>query len=157
MAFVKLKVNFKEHKWNVKMTKDTTVCQLQYKLRQLAKIQPAEALFLFFEYDGLLGMKEVTHAQSKLLTDIQYEHKQDILIVNVLQENAFGAWSKMFVKARIEQRKSLFCAVVTWSYYGLYHYDEVSIHNNINEATEHLLKIRCNGCLSLESDEKIST
>jgi len=63
------------------------------------------------------------------------------------------AWSKGFIKAKIQEKQGLFVAVITWSYYGIYYFDEISIHKSLNEATEHLLKVRCDGKLSLEKDE----
>ena len=57
------------------------------------------------------------------------------------------AWSRMFIKAKIIKKKTLFCAIITYSYYGLYHYDDMSIHDSIEEAKAHLLAVRCDGHL----------
>jgi hypothetical protein len=146
MSHIKIVVTFEKREFKIKVTRDTTVGMLMIKIRKFLKLRPEQGLFLFwprrFRSDAL-------YPASKLLCEIQSDPAQ-VLQCNLLRENCFGTLSKMFVKARIEERSGLFCAVITWSYYGLYHYDEVSIHSNINEATEHLLKIRCNGCLSLE-------
>ena len=64
------------------------------------------------------------------------------------------ALNRMFVKARIEERSGIYVAVITYSFYGVYHYDEVSVHDNLNDATEHLLKQRCNGSLTLAQPKK---
>ena len=63
-------------------------------------------------------------------------------------------WTRSFCKARIEERKGIYVAIITYSYLGLYHFDEVSVHDNLNEATEYMLKERCNGCLSLVQPKK---
>ena len=133
-----------------------TVACLQIKLRKYLKIHPAGAMFLFFKQPKYLlgiktGYKEVLYPNGMLLSDIPGRP----LLCSVLKENCFGAWSKGFVKAKIMQKKSLFVACITWSYYGLYHYDEMSVHESLIEAQEHLLKLRCDGKLILE-DNNIS-
>ena len=143
-------MNFESRQFKIKVTRETTIGMLMIKIRKFLKLKPEEACFLFWPRRF---RSSVMYPGSKLLSDIQTEPLQT-LQCNLLRENTFGALSKMFVKARIEQRQGLFCAVITFSYYGLYHYDEVSIHNTLQEATEHLLKIRCNGCLSLETEKK---
>lgn len=140
--------------------RETTVYHLIFKLRIFIKIKPQESIFCFFQYPGLttkaLGSgwkKEKSYVGDKLLMDIQLDLNMEILECKVVLESTFGALSRMFVKARIEQRQSVFCVIITWSYYGLYHYDELSVHNSLHDATEHLLTVRCNGCLSLARNE----
>ena len=146
MSHIKVVVNFDGREFKVKVVRDTTIGMLMIKIRKFLKLRPEDGVFLFWPRRF---RSDVLYPTSKLLSDIQSDPGQ-VLQCNLLRESVFGTLSKMFVKARIEERGGLFCAVITWSYYGLYHYDEVSIHSSIHEATEHLLKIRCNGCLSLE-------
>lgn len=61
--------------------------------------------------------------------------------------------SRQFVKAKIQEKKGLFIAIITYSYYGIYWYDEISIHDTLELATSHLLRIRCQGLLVLEKDD----
>jgi len=155
---IKILVNFRNgtewQNFKIQVADNCTVGHLIVKLRKFIKIKPEEACFCFFCYSGFFGKKEKIFHNNKLLIEIQSELCMEVLEVKLLLENTFGALSKMFVKARIEHRQSVFCAIITWSYYGIYHYDELSVHNTMVEATEHLLKIRCNGCLSLENSEK---
>ena len=66
------------------------------------------------------------------------------------------AWSKAFVKAKIEKKKSLYVATITYSYFGLYHFTEVQVCDTLEEAERILLKERCSGHLvyQLETEEK---
>ena len=57
--------------------------------------------------------------------------------------------SKMFVKCSIVEKKNLFISACTYSFYGLYYYDEIEIHESLEKAKDHLLSIRMNGHLSL--------
>jgi len=59
----------------------------------------------------------------------------------------------MFVKCRIQKKKELYCAIITYSFYGLYHFDEVTIHETMELATAYLLRERCSGHLSLDVGE----
>lgn len=139
--------------FKIRVVPDTTVAVLLIKLRKYIHIRDHDGVFMFFQYKGFICKKERLYAGHVLLSDIQQQLGTEILDIKLMQENTFGALSRMFVKARIEQRQNVFCAIITWSYYGVYHYDELSVHNTMNEATEHLLKVRCNGCLSLETKD----
>ena len=56
----------------------------------------------------------------------------------------------MFVKCSIIEKKNLFISTCTYSFYGLYYFDEVAIHESLTEAKDHLLSIRMGGHLSLD-------
>jgi len=151
---VKIYVKYDDKYYNIKVIDTCTVAHLLIKLRKLIKLEPEHAMFLFFQYKTLVGTSRLKlYPQNKLLTDIRSELKQSILGVEILLENTFGAWSKMFVKAKIECLNGVYCSIITYSYYGVYHFDEVNVHKTMVEATEHLLKVRCNGCLSLETEK----
>ncbi len=150
MSHVKIVVEFDSREFRVKVLPETTVGQLMYKIRKHLVLRPEEALFLFFRYDGLFRTTEEIHAVSRTLGQIREANQMDVQYVRVLRESTFGALSKMFVKARIEKKKSLFCAICTYSYYGLYHYDTVTVHETLELATSHLLQERCGGHLSLD-------
>ena len=156
---VKIYVDFERfterNNWQVKVQRDCTVCQLQYKLRKFAKLEESEGVFLFFVYYGFLGnKKERLYSGNKMLGEIKEELGQDTLHIKMMVDNAFGAFSKMFIKAKIQERKGLYVSSITYSYFGLYHFDEVKVHDSLTEATEHLLRERCSGYLTLESNEK---
>jgi hypothetical protein len=59
-------------------------------------------------------------------------------------------WNKMFVKALIINKKELFIAIITWSYYGLSHYKDINIFETLVEAEKHILLERTNGALAYE-------
>ena len=58
--------------------------------------------------------------------------------------------SKMFIKCSISEKKSLFVTTITYSFYGIYYYDEIDIHETLSDAKDYLLNIRMNGHLSLD-------
>ena len=59
-------------------------------------------------------------------------------------------WSKSFVKAKIEKKKSLFVATITYSYFGLYHYDVLNVFETLEQAEHYLLYERCNGVIEIK-------
>lgn len=64
--------------------------------------------------------------------------------------------SKMFVKARIEKTNNVYVVVASYSYYYLYHFDEVAVYPTLGEAEKALLSTRCSGFLvyHLDDDDK---
>ena len=64
------------------------------------------------------------------------------------------ALSRMFVKARIEKKKNLYVAAITYSYYGLYHYDVLNVFDTLQAAEHYLLYERCGGVLEINEEEK---
>jgi hypothetical protein len=58
--------------------------------------------------------------------------------------------SKMFIKAEIKKQNSIYVVLITYSYYGLYHYDKLSTHDTLLEAKEKVLIERCSGFLSIK-------
>jgi hypothetical protein len=154
-SITKIIVKFTSRDFKIAVSDETTISEMIFKIRKYLKIKPEEAIFLFFERKSMFRIKEVIYPSNKTVGEIKHEHGEEILKVNVMRENCFGmAWNKAFVKARIQERKGLFVSIITWSYYGLYHYEEVQVHDSLNEATEHLLKVRCDGKLSLETEKK---
>ena len=63
-------------------------------------------------------------------------------------------WSRQFIKAKIEEKKGLFVATITYSYFGLYYYNEVTVSETIQEAEKLLLKERCSGKIAYELEKK---
>ena len=90
MAHVKIFVEFEERTFKVKVTQETTVGQLMYKIRRHLVIRPEEALFLFFRYDGLFRTTEEIHAVSRTLGQIREANRMEFQYVRVLRENTFG-------------------------------------------------------------------
>jgi hypothetical protein len=142
--FVRCRVKYEDKKFNIKVQQETTVAMLQIKLRAFLKVNEAEALFLFI---SVASGRECLYNNNKLLIDIGSE-----LTVSVCKENAFGTWSKMFIKASISQKKGLFICVVTWSYYGLYYFEEVSVHDTMESAKDCILTLRTAGHLTYEKE-----
>lgn len=64
-------------------------------------------------------------------------------------------WNRSFVKCKIQEKKGLYIAIITYSYYGLYWFDEISIHDTLEIATSYLLRIRCGGLIVMETEKKI--
>lgn len=157
MKTIKIVVEFEKQLFKIRVQDTCTVASLQIKLRKHLKMNCEEACFIFFKIPYMFGTKERLYPSSKLISEIQYENydvsKYGVMNVVVLKESTFGALNKAFVKAKIKKEKNLFCSVITYSYYGLYHWDETKIHDTIEIATEYLLKERCNGHLSIEVSE----
>jgi hypothetical protein len=131
MSTTKCIVTFESREFKIKMTNPASVAVLQIKLRRFLKLSEHDAIFLFFKC-GYFERERLFPAQT-LLSEIMRQNygNQGVLFVTVMRENTFGAISKMFVKARIEKKKELFCAIITYNFYGLYHFDEVTIHETV--------------------------
>ena len=61
-------------------------------------------------------------------------------------------WSKMFVRSSIVQ-KNVMCVVLTmtYSYYGLYYYDEVHVLESVEDARNLFCRLRSNDQLRIET------
>jgi hypothetical protein len=59
-------------------------------------------------------------------------------------------WNKMFVKASILKKKDLFIAIITWSYYGISHYEKFDVFETLVDAEKYILLERTNGALTYE-------
>lgn len=129
-AYVRCKCTYGEQAFKIKIACDTTVGGLMYKLRRFIKINENEALFIYI--NGRY------YANSMLLTQIGQQ--LDVVIKN---EEAFGALSRQFVRASIVTQKTLFIVRCTWSWYYLYEYEDVSVHDTMELAKAHLIKLRC--------------
>lgn len=150
MANVKCRVCLDDQTFQIKVAPDCSVAALQIKVRKFLKIKPDLAIFLFFQYDGLFTTHECLHSGNRLMGDIRAENGMDVQIVRVCRESTFGAISKMFLRAKIEKKLSVFVLTCWFSWYGLSHYSEVTIHASAGDARAALLAIRCNGYLSEE-------
>jgi hypothetical protein len=157
MKTIKICANFENKIFKIRVQDTCTVAGLQIKLRKYLKMTDTEACFIFFKLPHFYGYREKLFQASKLIVDIQRENydvsKNGTLEVKVLKESTFGSLNRSFVKAKIKKEKNLFCSVITYSYYGLYHWNEQKIHDTLELATEYLLKERCNGHLSIEIGE----
>lgn len=153
MDHIKCRVSLDDRQFNIKVDAQCTVSALQVKIRKHLNISDHEAIFLFFQYDGFFTSHECIHAGNRTLGDIKRENRMDVQIVRVCRENCFGAWSKMWVRAKIEPQAGVYMLTIVWSYYGLSHWEEISIHQTVEEARAHLLDIRCGGHLVEEKKE----
>jgi hypothetical protein len=133
-SYVRCKCTYGEQHFKIKIACDTTVGALMYKLRRFIKINEHEALFIY--------INGKYYANSMLLTQIGQQ--LDVVIKN---EEAFGALSKQFVRASILQKKTLWVCECVFSWYGVYHYSEVSVHDTKELARDHLIELRCGGYL----------
>lgn len=61
---------------------------------------------------------------------------------------------RMFIKAKIEEKKGLYVSTITYSFYGFYHYNEITVSNTVEEAERLLLKERCSGKIAYELEKK---
>jgi len=151
---VKCAVTLDDRDFLIKVPAETSVAALQHKIRTYLKISPEEAVFLFFEYNSLFTTHETLHAGIRLMGQIRDGNGLDIQKILVCRENTFGTWARVFVKGRVEERRGVYVALITYSYFSIYPFDDVSVHDTLHEAQEHLLRERCNGCLSLVQPKK---
>lgn len=153
MDHIKCRVTFEDREWKVQMGSMTTVGQFTFKMRDYLKLRPEDAIFVFWKAHKWF-VSDMLHPQSMTLCEIQRQSHMKILECSLLKEACFGALNRQFVKARIEQRNGVFVSIITYSWYGVYHFDTVEVHDSMVEATEFLLKERCNGALSLVAPKK---
>ena len=149
MAHIRCEVELDDRTFKIKLSQDCTVSQLMIKIRAYLKLKPEQAYYLFFEQKGLIYNTERLYTNSKTLGEVKTASGLETQKIRLLRDSTFGTWTRSFVKARIEERKGIYVSILTFSYLGLYHFDEVACHNSLAEAQEHMLKERCNGCLSL--------
>lgn len=61
----------------------------------------------------------------------------------------------MFIKCKIEKKKNLFVATMTYSFYGMYYYNEIKVYETLEDAEKALLWERCSGLISYsDGDDK---
>jgi hypothetical protein len=123
---------------NLKMRGRHTVGHVMMRARRHLDVGEHEALFMFTPSGECYPV-------SKSLSSLTQP-----IVFNIVKENAFGALSRMFVKANIKAHNSIFIVRITYSCYGLYHFDEISTHETLTESKEHVLKQRCGGHLIVE-------
>ena len=133
-------VKYNDMTFKVKIVRETTVGQLMIKIRAFIHIAGSESIYIFINNKFYCG--------NVLLSEI--EKGNEVLNVVLTKESTFGAWSRLFVKATIKELKGLFCTCVSWSYYGLYTYEEMDVHESLELAKDHILKLRTDGHLSIE-------
>ena len=63
--------------------------------------------------------------------------------------------NKMFVKSKIQKKNGVYIVVTTYSYYYLYHYQEVEIYSTLEEAQAGLLQARCSGHLVIDVGDSV--
>jgi hypothetical protein len=83
-------VKFEDKEIKIRLHKDVTVMQLQDKIRKYLKINPEEAIFLFFHVGGIILIREVLYPGNKLISSVQRDTHMDPIIVTVMRENCFG-------------------------------------------------------------------
>jgi len=125
--------------FNIKVHDSCTVSHLIIKIRKFLAIKSEEAVFLFFEYDGLIKKCEKIFPQTHKLIDIKNELNLDVLYVKVMKENCFGSFSKI-IKSEIEKHEDLYLLKITYSYY-LYTDIECFIFSTMEEAKNYLLAL----------------
>ena len=121
---------FGEKTFKICVGQTCTIGGLMHKLRKYIQLNEAEAMFLFIDNEF--------YSNSKLLSDLG-----SVLTVTIRTESTYGSMNKQFVKASIVTQKGLFICRCVWSWYNLYEYEDVSIHNTAEEAKSHLIKLRC--------------
>jgi hypothetical protein len=147
---IKIIARYYDREFKIQVQPHTTVGELQFKLRKFLKIHPEEAVFLFFQKGGIIFTGEALYPGNMMLIDIYRKTGKSPIVVNVMKENTFGSWSRMYISTKIKKIKDLFVVTITYSYYGLYHYDEMSIHESLAEANKHIIDSRCGSHISYE-------
>jgi hypothetical protein len=154
---VPLMVSFgKDYTVRMRVQPTLTVFQLTFKLRRYFRVKPEESIFIFIN-GGL-------YAQSQMMGVIAEKHRKgwagwvreskvQPLKVVVTLENTFGGFSKLFVRASVTKKKSLYVTRIVWSWYGLQHYSEMEVFNTLQEANQHILQRRTSGCLVYADDD----
>lgn len=49
----------------------------------------------------------------------------------------------MFVSTKVKKIKNLYTVKITYSYYGIYYFDELSVHETLELANQHIINARC--------------
>jgi hypothetical protein len=122
--------HFKEKTFKICVGQTCTIGGLMHKLRNYIQLNEAEAMFLFID--------NKFYSNSKFLSDLG-----NILTITIRTESTYGSMDRQFIKASIVTQKGLFICRCVWSWYGLYEYEDVSIHNSDEEAKSYLIKLRC--------------
>jgi len=120
----------------IKFRGHPTYSQILVKIRQMAMLGIHEHEGLFLIADGVVPM------MSKIA---------DCEVLEVCRESVFGAWNKAFVKAGIKKIGNAYVAKITYSFFGLYHYEELEAFPTLQEAKDFILKQRTDGHLSIEN------
>jgi hypothetical protein len=72
------------------------------------------------------------------------------VVFEAIKESTFGAVNRMFVSASIKTQNSIYIVRIKYSFYGLFHFEEISTHTSLESAKEYILHERCSGHLSIE-------
>lgn len=155
MSHVKIVVEFDEKTFKVKVTQETTVGQLMYKIRRHLNLRPEEAMFLFFQYDGLFRTTEEIHAVSRTLGQIREANRMEVQKIRVLRENCFGSLDRRFIKAEITQmtNANAWRLKCFYSFYNLYEFVESFVYATQQACERKLLAERCHGYLSIKGKD----
>tara|TARA_R110001606_G_scaffold154771_2_gene296531 strand:+ start:288 stop:755 length:468 start_codon:yes stop_codon:yes gene_type:complete len=144
-----------DREFKVKVLPDCTVGQLMYKIRLYLNVNPSEALFLFFQYDGLFRTTEELHATSRTLGQIRNANRMEVQRVRVLRENCFGSLDRRFIKAEITQmtNANAWRLKCFYSFYNLYEFVESFVYATQQACERKLLAERCHGYLSIKGKD----
>ena len=114
------------------------------KIRRVTKLDPSEGLYLMIlnDLDGSSNLPKM----SQLVSDIP-----DNCHIKIFRDSVFGALSKSFVKASIKKVGTAYVAKIVYSYFGIYHYEEMEAFASVQEAKDHILGQRTDGHLSIET------
>jgi len=136
---IKLIATFNKKTFRLRVQPLATVFEVTLKIRTFLVIKPEQALFLFFN-------NKLCH-QSKTMQSIAGRARNPIN-VTICLENAFGTWGKGFVKCSVSKVLSVYSVKITYSYYGVYHYHETTVHASLEAANAYVLEERCSGRIS---------
>lgn len=89
MANVKVIVTYDGRNFKVQMPRDTSVSQLQFKLRKYLKMKPTDAMFIFWKASKWFSSEQMFQ-QGTSLAEIQEETCMTVLECSILLENCFG-------------------------------------------------------------------
>lgn len=136
---IKLIATFDKKTFRLRVQPLATVFEITLKLRTYLVIKPEQALFIFFN--------NKLCSQSRTMQSIVGRTNKPIHI-DICLENAFGAWSKGFVKCSVTKVLSVYSVKITYSYYGVYNFHETTVHASLEAANAYILEERCSGRIS---------
>jgi hypothetical protein len=133
-----VRIKFKGKDIKLKMRPKHTIGILMARIRRHIKLESHEAIFLF-----TLDNKQ--YPMSKTLGSLPRP-----VVFEAIKESTFGAVNRMFVSASIKTQNSIYIVRIKYSFYGLFHFEEISTHTSLESAKEYILHERCSGHLSIE-------
>jgi hypothetical protein len=133
-----VRIKFKGKEIKLKMKPRHTIGVLMARIRRHIQLESHEAIFLFTPDNKQYPMSKTLGSLSRPV------------VFEAIKESTFGAVNRMFVSASIKTQNSIYIVRIKYSFYGLFHFEEISTHTSLESAKEYILHERCSGHLSIE-------